>query len=52
MHKLDGDQAWFDSMCTGTFCGNQMPLGGPFLSAAEREAIRTWITEGAVNDCP
>ena len=52
VHKLDGTQGWFTSMCSGMFCGSQMPLGGPFLSLSERNAIRTWITNGAVNDCP
>jgi hypothetical protein len=52
MHKLDGTQDWFTAQCSGGFCGGQMPLGGPFLSAAEREAVRVWITDGAVNDCP
>jgi hypothetical protein len=34
------------------FCGQQMPLGGPFLSTDVRDSIRTWITNGAANDCP
>jgi hypothetical protein len=51
MHKLDGthDDGWF--ACEGGFCGQQMPLGGE-LPLATRDAIRTWITNGAVNDCP
>ena len=52
MHKLDGTQGTFSSWCTGTFCGGQMPLGGPYLSTGERDAIRAWITNGAANDCP
>jgi hypothetical protein len=52
MHKLDGTQGDFVGQCGGGFCGFQMPLGGPFLSLDVRDAIRTWITDGAVNDCP
>jgi hypothetical protein len=51
MHKLDGTQDWFDPMCGGMFCGSQMPLGGE-LPVDVRDAIRAWITNGAVNDCP
>jgi hypothetical protein len=29
-----------------------MPLGGQPLSQEVRDAIRTWISNGAVNDCP
>ncbi|HZR81629.1 MAG TPA: FG-GAP-like repeat-containing protein [Candidatus Binatia bacterium] len=52
MHKLDGTQDWFDAQCQGMFCGSRMPLGGPYLSLVTRDAIRTWITNGALNDCP
>jgi hypothetical protein len=52
MHKLDGTQTWFTLMCQGGFCGSQMPLGGQPLSQAVRDTIRTWISNGAVNDCP
>ncbi len=52
MHKLDGTQGWFTSMCTNMNCGLQMPRNQPPLSLATRDAIRTWITNGAVNDCP
>jgi hypothetical protein len=38
--------------CAGMFCGEQMPLGGPYQAANVRDAIRAWITAGAVNDCP
>jgi len=34
------------------FCGSQMPLGGSFLAQSVRDAIRTWITNEAMNDCP
>jgi hypothetical protein len=52
MHKLDGTQGTFTAMCTGMFCGQQMPFGGPYLSMEVRDAIRTWIMNGALNDCP
>jgi hypothetical protein len=51
MHKLDGTHSWFTADCVGGFCGSQMPLGTP-LPLATRDAIRAWITNGAVNDCP
>jgi hypothetical protein len=28
-------------------CGERMPVGGPFLSNAQVQAIQTWIQEGA-----
>jgi len=52
MHKLDGTQGMFTAQCAGMFCGSQMPLGGPFRSQQERDAIRAWISNGALNDCP
>jgi hypothetical protein len=52
MHKLDGTQDWFDPMCESMFCGSQMPLAPPPLSESVRDSIRTWITNGALNDCP
>jgi hypothetical protein len=51
MHKLDGTQSAFNALCSGGFCGSQMPIGTP-LSTEVRDAIRAWITNGAVNDCP
>jgi hypothetical protein len=51
MHKLDGTQDWFMSSCADMYCGAQMPLGGE-LAANVRDAIRAWINDGAVNDCP
>jgi hypothetical protein len=52
MHKLDGTQGGFTAMCSGMFCGSQMPLGGDPLAVEVRDAIRTWIMDGALNDCP
>jgi hypothetical protein len=52
MHKLDGTQGMFSAQCVAMFCGSQMPLGGPPLSIEIRDAVRTWIMNGALNDCP
>jgi outer membrane protein assembly factor BamB len=52
MQKLDGTHSAFDAQCVGGFCGSQMPLGQSPLPSSVRDAIRTWITNGAVNDCP
>jgi FG-GAP-like repeat len=52
MHKLDGTQGGFTAQCTMMFCGQSMPLGSPLLALDVRNAIRTWITNGAINDCP
>jgi hypothetical protein len=49
MHKLDGTQGGFS--CPST-CGVQMPAGGMPLSQSVRDSIRTWIDNGAVDDCP
>jgi polyvinyl alcohol dehydrogenase (cytochrome) len=50
--KLDGTQAFYDAQCIGGFCGSPMPLNGSMLSTGVRNAIRTWILNGAQNDCP
>ena len=52
MHKLDGTQTNFNAQCVGGSCGATMPLNQPQLTQGERVAIRLWITNGAVNDCP
>jgi hypothetical protein len=31
-------------------CGQQMPIAGPYLSAAQQATIANWINEGANND--
>jgi hypothetical protein len=31
-------------------CGNEMPLGGPFVSAADVTLVSEWITDGALNN--
>jgi outer membrane protein assembly factor BamB len=50
--KLDGTQHAFDAQCVGGSCGGQMPLNRPQLPQAVRDAIRTWIANGAADDCP
>ena len=50
MHKLDGDQATLDAECIGGDCGDQMPRGAAPLDAATRDAIRTWIAQGAFDN--
>jgi hypothetical protein len=52
MHKLDGTQNMFDAQCLGGSCQSRMPLGGPYLDQGVLDAIRTWIMDGALNDCP
>jgi hypothetical protein len=52
MQKLDGTQGWFTAQCNFNFCGSQMPLIPPTLTQETRDAIRQWITDGALNDCP
>jgi len=52
MQKLDGTQGGFTAQCSGMFCGQSMPLGSPLLAPEVRDAIRTWISDGALNDCP
>ncbi|HEV7734387.1 MAG TPA: FG-GAP-like repeat-containing protein [Candidatus Binatia bacterium] len=51
MHKLDNTHTAFAAQCVGGFCGSSMPLGSPLLPIAFRDALRQWITDGAVNDC-
>jgi parallel beta-helix repeat protein len=43
MHKLDGTH----TVPPANGSGSQMPLGGPFLSQADRDGIRAWINSGA-----
>jgi uncharacterized protein (TIGR03118 family) len=41
IHKLEG---------TDLGATNRMPLGGPFLDQATIDTVRTWITQGALNN--
>jgi hypothetical protein len=50
MHKLDGDQCVYDSMCGGGSCQLAMPMSGGALSQVERDTIREWIFQGAPNN--
>jgi parallel beta-helix repeat protein len=54
VHKLDGTHTTFEPGCTGPggSCGNQMPLGGPFLAQHIIDSLKAWIDAGAPNDCP
>ncbi|WP_437623292.1 hypothetical protein [Sorangium sp. So ce1151] len=47
MHKLDGTLSCGDLECAADSCGDPMPYGGEPLPAAERDAIRRWIQQGA-----
>jgi hypothetical protein len=33
-------------------CGSQMPLVPPTLTVETRDAVRQWIADGALIDCP
>ncbi|WP_437635893.1 hypothetical protein [Sorangium sp. So ce854] len=48
MHKVDGTLTCGDLECApDDACGKTMPAGGDLLPAAERDAIRRWIQQGA-----
>jgi hypothetical protein len=51
-HKVDGTHNTLDAQCVGGDCEDRMPLGGPYLAQHVLDAIRTWIMNGALNDCP
>ena len=60
MYKLDGNPAAADATqevtcatltCVDTkSCGLAMPSGGPQLPQADRDTIRRWIAQGAMNN--
>jgi len=52
VQKIDGTQGDFASSCTLGDCGGRMPFGQTPLDAGVRASIRTWIANGAANDCP
>jgi hypothetical protein len=52
VHKLDGTHVSFTADCVNGACGARMPINQPPLSSAIRDALRTWIQNGAANDCP
>lgn len=47
----DGENSLFWQKLTGDEpCGDRMPLGGPFLSKARTDLVKSWIDEGALDD--
>ena len=50
MLKLDGDQCMYDSMCGGGSCQDAMPQTGGQLTSNDRDTIRKWIYQGALNN--
>jgi hypothetical protein len=50
MHKMDGDQATLASQCAPPGCQGTMPQGNDPLPAAERNIIRRWIAQGALDN--
>lgn len=50
MHKLDGTQAQFDAQCIDKSCKALMPLGSDGLEAADKETLRRWIADGALDN--
>src|SRR5262249_22088062 len=50
MHKLDGDQCVFDAQCAGGDCLLPMPQGSYPMATPDRDTIRRWVTQGALDD--
>jgi hypothetical protein len=50
MHKLDGDQCYFDDQCLGHRCQASMPNLGTSLPVGTRDIVRRWIAQGAMNN--
>jgi hypothetical protein len=50
MHKVDGTLADFHAHCAKQDCGLQMPKGEAPLSQADRDVIRAWIEQGALDN--
>ncbi|HEX4454495.1 MAG TPA: hypothetical protein VH143_26720 [Kofleriaceae bacterium] len=50
MLKLDGDQCMYNGMCAGGSCDEAMPQTGGQLDSDDRDKIRRWIYQGAMND--
>ena len=34
----------------GASCGHQMPPNGPYLGTDQLDLVRTWISQGALNN--
>ncbi len=47
LHKMDGDQCYFDLSCLAEFCQESMPSSAPLLDVAMRDVVRRWIAQGA-----
>jgi hypothetical protein len=47
--KINGDEGNFESQCKDMKCGDSMPPGTK-IKLDEREAIKTWIAQGAKDD--
>lgn len=46
-----GTSYMYNKISTATpSCGSEMPLGGPFYSAAQLKIVRAWINNGALNN--
>jgi hypothetical protein len=50
MHKMDGDQATLSSQCAPPGCQETMPQGSEPLPAAQRNIVRRWIAQGALDN--
>jgi len=50
MHKMDGDQCQFDAQCAGASCLATMPNGGVVLPVPQRDVVRRWIAQGALDN--
>lgn len=50
MHKLDGTLMCSDVKCGTGGCGVAMPQGGTMLSKDNRDVVRRWIAQGALNN--
>ncbi len=59
MHKMDGDACEFESMCVANNalvdgqwppCGLSMPQGDPLIDVADRDTVRKWIAQGALQN--
>ncbi len=49
-HKIDGDLCTLAPQCTDGDCGSTMPEGKPLIAVSDRDTIRRWIAQGAVDN--
>ncbi len=52
VQKVEGTLGELDDLCVDTSCGGRMPLGEAPLSTDVSDALRRWVADGAVDDCP